>query len=167
MFKKQYIPFGPKKTIKMEQEPIQGKQKWLKKQKIEEEPIKIETNDVETTTRKPKGHRPKKESKDDLLQKVNCEKCDKVISLHNKKYTHKKFCKKEVAEEPKPEQQSVEPVQQQSIEPVQQQQPIKQLLPISSRHIQPSISVTRPLNIREKMLQQKISNASRLIAQAF
>jgi hypothetical protein len=45
--------------------------------------------------------------------------------------------------------------------------PVKQLLPISSRHIQPSISVTRPLNIREKMLQQKISNASRLIAQAF
>jgi hypothetical protein len=57
---------------------------------------KIETNDVETTTRKPKGHRPKKESKDDLLQKVNCEKCDKVISLHNKKYTHKKWGAKNV-----------------------------------------------------------------------
>ena len=82
-----------------------------------------------------------------------------MISLHNKKYTHKKFCKKEITEEPKPEPEQT--VEEPSVEPV------KQLLPISSRYIQPSISVTRPLNIREKMLQQKISNASRLIAQAF
>ena len=143
-------------TSKVE-EPIQVEETKA----VEEEPKKIETNDVETTTRKPKGHRPKKESKDNLLQKVNCEKCDKVISLHNKKYTHKKFCKKEITEEPKPEPKP-EP-EQQLVEP----EPVKQLLPISSRHIQPSISVTRPLNIREKMLQQKISNASRLIAQAF
>ena len=72
------------------------------------------------------------------------------------------FCKKEITEEPKPE---PKPEPEQTVEP--SVEPVKQLLPISSRHIQPSISVTRPLNIREKMLQQKISNASRLIAQAF
>ena len=63
---------------------------------MEEEPQKIETNDVETTTRKPKGHRPKKESKDDLLQQVNCEKRDKVISLHNKNIPIKSFVRKKL-----------------------------------------------------------------------
>ena len=36
----------------------------------------------------------KNKNKDDLLQKVNCEKCDKVIRLQNKKYTQKRFVRK-------------------------------------------------------------------------
>jgi len=53
-----------------------------------------ETTEVATTTRKPKGHRPKLENKEELTKKVNCQKCDKKVSLHSIKYTHKKFCNK-------------------------------------------------------------------------
>ena len=52
------------------------------------------TVEAETTTRKPKGHRPKIENKEKLTKKVNCKKCDKTVSLHSIKYTHDKFCKK-------------------------------------------------------------------------
>jgi len=58
---------------------------------VVEEPIKVE---AETTTRKPKGHRPKIENKEKLTKKVNCKKCDKKVSLHSIKYTHDKFCNK-------------------------------------------------------------------------
>ena len=56
---------------------------------VKEEPL---VDDEQTTPKKPKGHRPKKEDKDNLLEKVQCEKCDKKISLHAMKYTHKKNC---------------------------------------------------------------------------
>ena len=52
------------------------------------------TVEAETTTRKPKGHRPKIENKEKLTKKVNCKKCDKTVSLHSIKYTHDKFCNK-------------------------------------------------------------------------
>jgi len=58
---------------------------------VVEEPAKVE---AETTTRKPKGHRPKIENKEKLTKKVNCKKCDKTVSLHSIKYTHDKFCNK-------------------------------------------------------------------------
>jgi len=54
-----------------------------------------EVVEAETTTRKPKGHRPKIENKEKLTKKVSCKKCDKTVSLHSIKYTHDKFCKSE------------------------------------------------------------------------
>ena len=63
-----------------------------------EEPT-IEPVEAETTTRKPKGHRPKIENKTPLTKKVNCKKCDKTVSLHSAKYTHPKTCK---SDEPQP-----------------------------------------------------------------
>jgi hypothetical protein len=54
-----------------------------------------EVVEAETTSRKPKGHRPKIENKEKLTKKVSCKKCDKTVSLHSIKYTHDKFCKSE------------------------------------------------------------------------
>ena len=62
----------------------------------EEPPVQLPTEpevvEAATTTRKPKGHRPKIENKEKLTKKVNCKKCDKTVSLHSIKYTHDKFC---------------------------------------------------------------------------
>jgi hypothetical protein len=62
----------------------------------EEPPVELPTEpevvEAATTTRKPKGHRPKIENKEKLTKKVNCKKCDKTVSLHSIKYTHDKFC---------------------------------------------------------------------------
>ena len=57
-----------------------------------EPPTEPEVVEAATTTRKPKGHRPKLENKEKLTKKVNCKKCDKTVSLHSIKYTHDKFC---------------------------------------------------------------------------
>jgi len=64
----------------------------------------IEYAEAATTTRKPKGHRPKIENKEKLTKKVNCKKCDKTVSLHSIKYTHDKYCN------PPPTAQMEEPV---------------------------------------------------------
>ena len=56
--------------------------------------------EAETTTRKPKGHRPKIENKEKLTNKVSCKKCDKTVSLHSIKYTHDRFCKSDEPEPP-------------------------------------------------------------------
>ena len=63
-------------------------------------PTEPEVVEVATTTRKPKGHRPKIENKEKLTKKVNCKKCDKTVSLHSIKYTHEKFCPAPPEEEP-------------------------------------------------------------------
>lgn len=69
---------------------------------VAEQPV--ESAEAATTTRKPKGHRPKIENKEKLTKKVNCKKCDKTVSLHSIKYTHNKFCNAppavQMAEEP-------------------------------------------------------------------
>ena len=65
-----------------------------------EEVKEPEVVEVATTTRKPKGHRPKIENKEKLTKKVNCTKCDKTVSLHSIKYTHDKFCPAPPEEEP-------------------------------------------------------------------
>lgn len=47
--------------------------------------------------KKKKGHRPKKEDKEDLKEKTSCPDCGKTMSLHNLKYLHKSKCKPQAA----------------------------------------------------------------------
>ena len=108
---------------------------------VKEEPLK-----------KPKGHRPKKEDKDNLLEKVQCEKCDKKISLHAMKYTHKKNCQ---GAAPAAE---TEPSSSSRDEP----KPIRH----SPRTI-PNPTFTKPKSMRDQILEKRMMIASKLIAQAF
>lgn len=137
-------------------EPIAPKAKAKRKprsksvvQQVEEvKPIMV---DVETTTRKPKGHRLKKEDKEDLQQKVKCDDCEKTISLHNKKYTHKKVCKNKAEE----------PVVQNEPEPIQQYQPSIPIIP-------KSVPVTqKPITVRDSMVLKRTETSKRLSAQMF
>lgn len=47
---------------------------------------------VEKPNKKPKGHRKKDENTRKTTEKVTCPACAKVVSLHNLRYTHAKYC---------------------------------------------------------------------------
>ena len=120
---------------------------------VKEEPlIDVAQVDEQTTTKTLKGHRPKKEDKDYLLDTVQCEKCDTQISLHAKKYTHKKNCPgSALAAETEPSSSSRD-------EP----KPIRQ-----SPHTIPNPTFTKPTSMRDQILEKRMMIASKLIAQAF
>jgi len=117
------------------------------------EPVPVKEEPLQA--KKPKGHRPKKEDKDNLLEKVQCEKCDKQISLHAMKYTHKKNCQGSALGNPSAE---TEPSSSSRDEP----NPIRH----SPRTI-PNPTFTKPTSMRDQILQKKMMIASKLIAQAF
>ena len=49
--------------------------------------------DEAVVMKKPKGHRLKNPDTVDMKTKTKCGDCDKIISVHNLNYTHKKHCK--------------------------------------------------------------------------
>ena len=104
----------------------------------EPEVVQPELVEAETTTRKPKGHRPKIENKEKLTKKVSCKTCDKTVSLHSIKYTHKKTCKPEEPEVP---------------------------LPLELTR-QSASSSSQP-TLREKLHEKRLTTAQRLISQCF
>ena len=112
-----------------------------------------EVVDVETTTRKPKGHRPKMENKPDLKEKMPCEHCGKMVSRHNLKYTHK--CSAKPA-----------PVLEQPTT-IMEQLAVPPPLPLTRSSTIAPMTFIAPLTVREKMQQDRVSVANRLIAQAF
>ena len=53
----------------------------------------IETTTTTTVKAKQRGGRKKASDVPDLKEKVACPDCNKSISLHSLKFTHKKYCK--------------------------------------------------------------------------
>ena len=56
--------------------------------------------DEAVVMKKPKGHRLKNPDTVDMKTKTKCGDCDKIISVHNLNYTHKKHCKAKQAPTP-------------------------------------------------------------------
>jgi len=137
-----------------EVEPPTPKPKAKAKSRAKSKPPPTpEVVDVETTTRKPKGHRPKMENKPDLKEKMPCEHCGKMVSRHNLKYTHK--CSAKSA-----------PVLEQPAT-IMEQLAVPPPLPLTRSSTIAPMTFIAPLTVREKMQQQRVSVANRLIAQAF
>ena len=105
--------------------------------------------EAETTTRKPKGHRPKIEHKEPLTKKVNCSKCDKKVSLHSAKYTHDKFCKNK---------------KRSSSSSILEQPSIPEVSEIPSL---PEPTREKPLSLREKLNLKRKETAKKLASQMF
>ena len=54
----------------------------------------VETTTTTTTKATQRGGRKKASDVPDLKEKVACPDCNKSISLHSLKFTHKKYCKR-------------------------------------------------------------------------